>query len=339
MPEPCPAPPPSPLRIVLANPRGFCAGVERAIDIVERALALYGPPVYVRHEIVHNQRVVSELRAEGAVFVEEVDEIPQGAVTVFSAHGVARKVEAAADGKRLQVLDATCPLVTKVHTEGRRFERQGREIVLIGYRGHAEVEGTLGQLDRPAHVVVSVEEARALQPDAPERLAYITETTLSIDDTQEIIDVLKERFPAIVGPSANDICYATQNRQAAIRELATRGVELILVMGAANSSNSNRLCEIAAACGVEGLLLPDADALPRERVDAVGAVGISAGASAPEALVREVIARLAEWRPVAVESLDGVTENIRFNLPRSLLAAGGEGEALRRLRAATKSPR
>ena len=308
------------LRVVLANPRGFCAGVERAIDIVERALARHGPPVYVRHEIVHNQRVVSELRAKGAVFVAEVDDVPEGAVTIFSAHGVARRVAAAAEGRGLEVIDATCPLVTKVHNEGRRFERQGREVVLIGHRGHPEVEGTLGQLDGPAHVVGSAEEARALRPRHPDRLAYVTQTTLSVDDTRGIVEVLRERFPGIVGPSSDDICYATQNRQAAVRRLAER-VELVLVMGAANSSNSNRLREIAAACGVEGLLLPDADALPRSRVEGVRAVGITAGASAPEALVREVIARLAEWRPVVVESLDGITEDVRFRLPRALAEA------------------
>jgi 4-hydroxy-3-methylbut-2-enyl diphosphate reductase len=233
------------IRVILAQPRGFCAGVERAIDIVERALVKFGPPIYVRHEIVHNRHVVEDLRARGAVFVDELDEVPEGAMTVFSAHGVARKVEAAAASRALPVIDATCPLVAKVHAEGRRYAGQGREIVLIGHAGHAEVEGTIGQIDGTVYLVQTVEDATALQVQTPDKLSYITQTTLSVDDTRGIIAALKERFPAIVGPDVRDICYATQNRQEAVHHLAEL-VDLILVVGSKNSSNSNRLREIGA---------------------------------------------------------------------------------------------
>ena len=276
-----------PLRIVLAQPRGFCAGVERAIDIVERALALYGPPVYVRHEIVHNKRVVETLKARGARFVEEVDEIPEGAVTVFSAHGVARKVEGDALGRKLDVIDATCPLVSKVHKEGQRHAAQGRDVLLIGHAGHPEVIGTMGQIDGPVHLIQSVEDAEAFQPHDPDKLGYVTQTTLSVDDTRAIISVLQRRFPTIVGPDVRDICYATQNRQTAVRKLVEE-VQLLLVVGAHNSSNSNRLREIGTEMGLAAYLIEDATHLRHEWLTDVDVVGITAGASAPEALVQEV---------------------------------------------------
>ena len=309
--------PRGPLQVVLAQPRGFCAGVERAIEIVERALAMYGPPVYVRHEIVHNKRVVDSLRARGAVFVEEVDEIPAGAVTIFSAHGVGRTVESDAASRDLHVIDATCPLVTKVHKEGQRYAGGGYDVVLIGHTGHPEVEGTTGQIDGLVHLVSSIDDVAALAPRDPERLAYVTQTTLSVDDTRDVIDALKARFPSIVGPDVRDICYATQNRQMAVRELAGR-IDLLLVVGAHNSSNSNRLREIGSDTGTPSYLIEDAQALQPEWLQGVAAVGITAGASAPEALVQEVIARLAEWRDIEVSVLDGIEENVRFRLPPEL---------------------
>ena len=305
------------LKVVLAQPRGFCAGVERAIDIVERALALYGPPVYVRHEIVHNQRVVETLRSRGARFVEEVDEIPEGAITVFSAHGVAEVVEHSASSRDLHVIDATCPLVAKVHKEGQRYAAKGFDVVLIGHHGHPEVEGTMGRIDGTVHLVSTIDDVAALQPSDPNRLSYVTQTTLSVDDTREIIDALRNRFPAIVGPDTRDICYATQNRQTAVRELAA-AVDMILVVGAANSSNSNRLREIGADLGKPSYLIADADGVDPAWFDGIATVGITAGASAPEDLVQEVIARLREWATVDVGVLDGVEENVRFRLPPEL---------------------
>ncbi|MCB9958992.1 MAG: 4-hydroxy-3-methylbut-2-enyl diphosphate reductase [Rhodospirillaceae bacterium] len=306
-----------PLKVVLAQPRGFCAGVERAIDIVERALVKYGPPVYVRHEIVHNQRVVETLRARGAVFVEEVEEVPSGAVTIFSAHGVAQRVVDDAQGRTLHVIDATCPLVAKVHKEGQRYARKDYDVVLIGHHGHPEVEGTMGRISGPVHLVSSVKDVATLEPSDPERLAYVTQTTLSVDDTREIIEALKVRFPAIAGPSTKDICYATQNRQTAVRELAQQ-VDMILVVGAANSSNSNRLREIGADLGKPSYLIADADALDPAWFDGKATVGITAGASAPEDLVQEVIDRLRTWRTVEVGRLAGVQENVHFRLPSEL---------------------
>jgi 4-hydroxy-3-methylbut-2-enyl diphosphate reductase len=302
------------LRVILAQPRGFCAGVERAIDIVERALVKYGPPIYVRHEIVHNRHVVEDLRARGAVFVDELDEVPEGAMTVFSAHGVARKVEAAASSRNLPVIDATCPLVAKVHAEGRRYAGQGREIVLIGHAGHAEVEGTIGQIDGTVYLVQTVEDAAALEVRTPDKLSYITQTTLSVDDTRGIIAALKARFPAIVGPDVRDICYATQNRQEAVHHLAEL-VDLILVVGSKNSSNSNRLREIGAELGRPSYLIDDAAHLRPGWFEGVRTVGVTAGASAPEVLVQGVIDGLAQFGSVAVETLPGTPEDVKFKLP------------------------
>lgn len=307
-------PPKKTLRVILAQPRGFCAGVERAIDIVERALTKFGPPIYVRHEIVHNRHVVEDLRARGAVFVDELDEVPGGAWTVFSAHGVARKVVQSAADRSLPVIDATCPLVAKVHAEGRRYASQDREIVLIGHAGHAEVEGTIGQIDGRVYLVQTVEDAQTLAVENPSRLAYITQTTLSVDDTRGIISALKERFPAIVGPDVKDICYATQNRQEAVHHLASQ-VDMILVVGSKNSSNSNRLREIGVELGHPAYLIDDADHLQPEWFDGVSRVGLTAGASAPEVLVQGVIEGLRKFGTVEIELLAGTPEDVKFKLP------------------------
>jgi 4-hydroxy-3-methylbut-2-enyl diphosphate reductase len=315
-----------PLRIVLAKPRGFCAGVERAVEIVERALAMHGPPVYVRHEIVHNKHVVDSLRRRGAVFVSELDDVPVGAVTVFSAHGVARRVEDEARARSLDVIDATCPLVRKVHSEGRRYAAQGYDVILIGHSGHPEVEGTCGQIPGRVHILASAADVGDIEVRDPDRVAYVTQTTLSLSDTREVIAALKRRFPAIVGPDTRDICYATQNRQSALLEL-TRHVDMILVVGAANSSNSNRLREIGETAGTPTYLIETAAAIRRTWLDDVDSVGITAGASAPEVLVREAIDRLGSYRPVAVEELDGVEERVRFRLPERLLEAGTQRSA------------
>jgi 4-hydroxy-3-methylbut-2-enyl diphosphate reductase len=308
------------LHVLLAKPRGFCAGVERAIEIVERAIALYGPPVYVRHEIVHNKHVVESLRAKGAVFVEEIDEVPDGAVTIFSAHGVSTAVEAEAKKRSLPVIDATCPLVTKVHKEGRNHARKGREVILIGHAGHPEVEGTTGRVPGGVHLVSNADDVPALRIQDPDNVAYVTQTTLSVDDTRDIIEALRNRFPKIVGPDVNDICYATQNRQQAVRELA-RHVDLLLVVGARNSSNSNRLREIGAESGVPSYLIDDANSLEPSWLDGVSTVGVTAGASAPEELVQDLIERLGRFGDVVVEQLGGVDEHMQFKLPRELTAA------------------
>ena len=308
------------LKVVLAQPRGFCAGVERAIEIVERALEIYGPPVYVRHEIVHNKRVVETLRAKGAKFVEELDEIPDGGVTVSSAQGVSEKVEGEAQLRDLPVIDATCPLVSKVHKEGQRYAEKGYEVVLIGHDGHPEVEGTMGRIPGGCRLVSTAEDVDNLTVKDPKKLAYITQTTLSVDDTREVIEALKKRFPEIIGPDVKDICYATQNRQAAVRELAAE-VDLLLVVGARNSSNSNRLREIGDEMGVPSYLIDDATMLNFAWIGAAKSVGISAGASAPEELVREVIAKLGEIGEITVEKMNGVEENIQFKLPRVLVEA------------------
>jgi len=305
------------MQVILAQPRGFCAGVERAIEIVERALTLYGPPIYVRHEIVHNGHVVDRLRAKGVRFVEEVDEVPPGSITIFSAHGVSSAVDEAARARGLKVIDATCPLVARVHLEGARYSRQGRDVVLIGHAGHAEVEGTLGRLAGPVHLVASAQDVADLKVERPDHVAYITQTTLSVDDTRGIIDALKARFPSIVGPNTDDICYATQNRQRAVLELAPK-VDLVLVVGAANSSNSNRLREIAETAGVPAYLIEDASGLDPGWLDGVSSVGITAGASAPEDLVQEVIATLKRQSRVRVSTLPGVEEALRFRLPAEL---------------------
>ncbi len=309
------------LQIVLAQPRGFCAGVVRAVDVVERALEIHGAPVYVRHEIVHNKRVVEGLQAKGARFVEEVEDIPEGAVTVFSAHGVARKVVDDAGARGLRAIDATCPLVSKVHNEARRYARQGYEVVLIGHPGHPEVEGTMGQVPGEVHLVSDLAGVAALAPADPERLAYVTQTTLSVDDTREIIAALRKRFPRAKGPDVKDICYATQNRQTAVQRLADRS-DVILVLGADYSSNSNRLREIGEEAGTRSYLIPDAQGLDPAWLDGVRTVGITAGASAPEELVQELIGRLAEMFEVAVTNLDGIEEHVTFRLPRELIEAG-----------------
>jgi 4-hydroxy-3-methylbut-2-en-1-yl diphosphate reductase len=289
----------------------------RAIEIVEWALARYGAPVYVRHEIVHNKHVVDDLRARGAIFVDGVDEIPKGAITVFSAHGVSQEVEAEAAARDLDVIDATCPLVRKVHHEGRRYAEQGRDVVLIGHRGHAEVEGTRGQIPGRLHIVSSPEEVAGIEVADPTRIAYVTQTTLSLLDTHDIIEALRRRFPAIVGPDTRDICYATQNRQKAVIELAKR-VQLLLVVGSANSSNSNRLREIGAAAGIESHLIEGAGELDPVWLDGIDVVGLTAGASAPEAVVQETILRLGSLRRVSLEDLDGVEEKVRFRLPERI---------------------
>jgi 4-hydroxy-3-methylbut-2-enyl diphosphate reductase len=305
------------MRVVLAQPRGFCAGVERAIEIVERAIEKYGPPIYVRHEIVHNRHVVERLRAKGAHFVDELDEIPPGSVTIFSAHGVSSGVEDAAADRDLPVIDATCPLVSKVHSEGQRYANQGREIILIGHAGHPEIEGTMGRIDGKVHLISKPEEVAGLKVSDPLKLAFITQTTLSVDDTRAVIDALRERFPTIVGPDTKDICYATQNRQRAARELAL-DVDVVLVVGAANSSNSNRLREIAAEQGVPAYLIADADALDPTWLAGVESVGITAGASAPAELVQQLIDRLKQLADVELSTLPGITENVRFRMPPEL---------------------
>jgi 4-hydroxy-3-methylbut-2-enyl diphosphate reductase len=310
-----------PLRIVLAQPRGFCAGVERAIGIVERALERFGPPVYVRHEIVHNKHVVEALKTKGARFVDEVDQIPRGAVAVFSAHGVAEAVDLAARERGLRVIDAACPLVTKVHKEGQRYAGNGFDVVLIGHAGHPEVEGTMGRIRGRVHLIGSVEDVARLEPGDPSRLAFVTQTTLSVDDTRDIIAALRARFPAIVGPDTRDICYATQNRQTAVRALA-RQVDLILVVGARNSSNSNRLREIGEAAGTPSYLIESAEALDPSWLNDVGTLGITAGASAPELLVQDLIAKLGERYAVRVEVLAGIEENVHFRLPPELADRG-----------------
>jgi 4-hydroxy-3-methylbut-2-enyl diphosphate reductase len=304
----------------LAQPRGFCAGVERAIEIVELALKKYGAPVYVRHEIVHNKYVVENLRAKGAVFVEEVDEIPDGGVTVFSAHGVAQKIESEAELRDLPVIDATCPLVSKVHKEGQRYAAKGYELILIGHDGHPEVEGTMGRIPGGCHLVETVDDVAGLEVENRDRLAYVTQTTLSVDDTRAVIEALSERFPSIVGPDVKDICYATQNRQVAVRELA-RQVDLLLVVGARNSSNSNRLREIGEEMGTPSYLIDDAAMLRPQWLEGVRSVGVTAGASAPEVLVEGLIDRLGEFGEVVVETLSGVQESIQFKLPRLLVEA------------------
>ena len=304
----------------LASPRGFCAGVERAIEIVERAIDLYGPPVYVRHEIVHNKRVVETLRAKGAVFVEEVDDVPDGAVTIFSAHGVSEAVENQAKERDLPVIDATCPLVSKVHKEGQNHAKKDRQVILIGHEGHPEVEGTQGRIPGGVLLVTKPKDVAQLEVRDPDKLAYVTQTTLSVDETRDVIEALKERFPTIIGPDVKDICYATQNRQQAVRNLAEH-VDLLLVVGATNSSNSNRLREIGTELGVPSYLIDDADNLDPAWLKNVDIVGVTAGASAPEELVQEVIARLGDFAEVKLKKLEGVEENITFKLPRELKEA------------------
>ena len=309
------------MRVMLAQPRGFCAGVIRAIDIVEQALARFGAPVYVRHEIVHNRHVVESLRAKGARFVESLDEIPPGAITVFSAHGVARAVEDEAGQRGLHVLDATCPLVAKVHGQGKRYVTQGRVVILIGHAGHPEVEGTMGQIPGRVELVQNERDVAALDLERDTPVAYVTQTTLSVDDTRGIIAALEQRFNDIVGPNINDICYATQNRQSAVRALA-KVADAILVVGAKNSSNSNRLREIGVESGVPSYLIADGSELDAAWVRGARVVGLTAGASAPETLVSGVIDALAALGPVDVSVLPGIEENVEFRLPAELLRTG-----------------
>ena len=308
---------PKKLKVLLARPRGFCAGVERAIEIVERALELYGPPVYVRHEIVHNKHVVDTLHSKGAIFVEEVDDIPEGANAIFSAHGIAASVIKAAKERRLEVVDATCPLVSKVHKEGQNHVKKGRQVILIGHAGHPEVEGTQGQIPGGVLLVNTVKDVQNLEVKNPEQLSYVTQTTLSVDDTRSVIEALKNKFPAILGPDVKDICYATQNRQDAVRALAPE-VDLLLVVGAQNSSNSNRLRDLGASMAKPSYLINDATDLDPSWLDGVKTVGVTAGASAPEELVQGVITQLAVYRDVQVEKMIGVEENVTFKLPREL---------------------
>jgi 4-hydroxy-3-methylbut-2-enyl diphosphate reductase len=302
------------MKVILAKPRGFCAGVVRAIEIVERAILKYGPPVYVRHEIVHNKHVVETLKAKGAVFVENLSEIPPNAVTIFSAHGVARTVQDEAKRRGLPVLDATCPLVSKVHNQGKRYVGKGRVLVLIGHAGHPEVEGTMGQVPGPVLLVQTEKDVDSLDIPAHTPVAYITQTTLSVDDTKGIIAALQRRFPDIEGPETRDICYATQNRQSAVRELSEQ-VDVILVVGAKNSSNSNRLREIGEEAGKRTYLIADGSELKPEFVEGAQVVGITAGASAPEVLVEEVIDALRRLGPVEISTLDGREETVQFRLP------------------------
>ena len=302
--------------VVLANPRGFCAGVERAIEIVERALELHGAPIYVRHEIVHNKYVVENLRAKGAVFVEELDDVPVGATVIFSAHGVARSVRAEAERRGLKVFDATCPLVTKVHIEVSKMLREGYEVVMIGHRGHPEAEGTMGQAGSGMHLVETMQDVAALQTRSA-KLSYVTQTTLSVDDAAAIIAALKARFPGIVGPKKDDICYATQNRQDAVKFMAPQ-CDLVIVVGSPNSSNSNRLREVSENMGVPAYLVDSAADLKPEWVAGRRRVGITAGASAPEVLVNELVDRLKALGAASVRPLEGITESVVFTLPREL---------------------
>jgi len=314
------------VKILLANPRGFCAGVDRAIGIVERAIALFGAPIHVRHEVVHNRFVVDRLRALGAVFVEELDDVPDGATVIFSAHGVSRAVRDEAARRGLNVFDATCPLVTKVHMEVVRYAREGREVVLIGHAGHPEVEGTMGQFD-PARggrivLVETPADVARMELRDPGRAAFVTQTTLSVDDTARIVEALRARFPALATPRKEDICYATQNRQDAVKKLATL-CEVIVVVGSKTSSNSNRLREIAAMRGIPGYLVDGPENLEREWFAGKAAVGVTAGASAPEVLVERVVERLREWGGEAPEEIVGTEEHVVFGLPRELRVAGG----------------
>ncbi len=306
------------IELILANPRGFCAGVERAIEIVHKALEKFGPPIYVRHEIVHNQYVVEDLKNKGVVFVKEISEIPVGSVTIFSAHGVSRKVEEDSAEKSLMVIDATCPLVTKVHREAINNANKGKKIILIGHKGHPEVEGTSGRVDSEVILVSSKEDVLELGFLENENLAYVTQTTLSVDDTKQIIEELKKKFPQITGPELADICYATQNRQNAVKEMAKFGVNSLIVIGAENSSNSNRLKDLGEELGIKSHLIENEKNIDLKWFDGDAKIGITAGASAPEILLKNVLAHFQKYFDVKITEIDGIKENIKFHIPKSL---------------------
>jgi 4-hydroxy-3-methylbut-2-en-1-yl diphosphate reductase len=308
------------MEILLANPRGFCAGVDRAIIIVEQALEKFGAPIYVRHEVVHNKFVVDELKKKGAIFVEELEEVPAGNTVIFSAHGVSKEIRAEAEGRGLRVFDATCPLVTKVHNEVAKMRTAGREIIMIGHKGHPEVEGTMGQSEGGMYLVETPQDVQALQVNDPDKLAYVTQTTLSIDDAASIVDALKKRFPTIAAPKSDSICYATQNRQDAVKLMA-KDCDLVIIVGSPNSSNSNRLREVAQNQGIESYMVDNASHLDPAWVVGKKRIGISAGASAPEVLVKEVIKKLQSLTDAQVEELRGVVENVVFQLPKNLQAS------------------
>ena len=318
------------MQILLANPRGFCAGVDRAIDIVERALELFGPPIHVRHEVVHNRYVVDRLRSMGAVFVDDLAQVPAGATVIFSAHGVSSAVVAEAAQRGLNVFDATCPLVTKVHMEVQKYAREGRDVILIGHQGHPEVEGTMGRFDESSggriHLIESVRDVAQLQVQNPEKLAFVTQTTLSVDDTAEVVGALRKRFPSLATPRKEDICYATQNRQDAVKNLLEH-CDVLLVVGSRTSSNSNRLRELADRAGVPGYLIDGPDDMRREWFANRSAVGVTAGASAPELLVQQVVQRLQEWGGVMPREVVGREEHVVFGLPRELRRPSESGGA------------
>ena len=305
------------MQIILANPRGFCAGVERAIAIVERAIEKFGAPIYVRHEVVHNKFVCDDLRAKGAIFVEELSEVPAGQTVIFSAHGVSKAVRAEAEQRGLRVFDATCPLVTKVHSEVARLRKEGREVIMIGHKGHPEVEGTMGQSTEGMYLVETPEDVRSLNVNAPDRLAYVTQTTLSVDDAERLVSALRTRFPSILGPKRDDICYATQNRQDAVKALA-QATDIVLVVGSRNSSNSNRLREVAELNGTQSYLVDNAGQIDPAWTENVEKIGVTAGASAPEILVHEVLVRLTGNHLKSIENLQGAEEHVTFALPRAL---------------------
>lgn len=305
------------MEVILANPRGFCAGVERAIAIVKRAIALYGAPIYVRHEVVHNKFVVNELRTDGAIFIESLDEVPAGSTLIFSAHGVPLTVREEAAQRGLRIFDATCPLVTKVHVEVAKMRQQGREIIMIGHKGHPEVEGTMGQSPDGMYLVETAADVAALTVKHPEHLAYVTQTTLSVDDAETVVDALKARFPEIIGPKRDDICYATQNRQDAVKIMSPQ-VDVVFVVGSKNSSNSNRLREVAEVRGIPAYLVDNADDIDPAALEGRLRVGVTAGASAPEVLVEAVVARLKTLGAASVRTLDGAQENVTFPIPKEL---------------------
>ncbi|WP_374523272.1 4-hydroxy-3-methylbut-2-enyl diphosphate reductase [Hydrogenophaga sp.] len=317
--------------MVLAEPRGFCAGVDRAIEIVERALAKFGRPIYVRHEIVHNTYVVNDLKEKGAIFIEELDEVPAGATLVFSAHGVSKAVQDEAARRGFQIFDATCPLVTKVHVEVAKLHREGYEFLMIGHKGHPEVEGTMGQLDSGIHLVEDVVDVARVQPAQTEKLAVVTQTTLSVDDAAEILAAVKARFPSVREPKQQDICYATQNRQDAVKLLSPQ-VDVVIVVGSPTSSNSNRLREVAIKLGTPSFMVDSADELQPEWFEGKARVGLTAGASAPEILVRQVIERIKAFGAISVRSMEGLSETIKFPLPKGLKIDGDQTAPLQHLR-------